>query len=256
MELTGYSTLRSQSAAGTVTLTLARPERHNTIDGDMLAELRRALDEAEADRDCRLIVICGEGGVFSAGLDFQDALGASDPADRGGEAFFELLRYLTTCSRVVVAVVEGRVSGGGVGLAAACDLVVASPASTFALPEALWGLLPCTVLPFLIRRVGFQKAYAMALTTIPVSAAEAAACGLADSVCDDPAAAVRRLAYRVGKVDPRTVADAKEYAAAFAPIDDGVRLRAAAEFARLIGTPQVRRNMAEFIEHRKMPWEH
>lgn len=255
MELTGYRTLRVGSDAGTITLTLARPERQNTIDSELLAELRVALNAAGADPACRMVVVRGARGVFCAGLDFEDALGASGPDDDGAAAFFDLLRYLTMFPRVVVALVEGRVAGGGVGLAAACDLVVANPASTFSLPEAMWGLLPCSVLPFLIRRAGFQKAYAMTLTTMPVGAAEAAACGLVDFVADDPDKVARRLAYRVGKVDLDVVADAKRYAAAFAPIDDGDRGRAVAEFSRLVTTPRVRRNMAEYVEHRRMPWE-
>jgi polyketide biosynthesis enoyl-CoA hydratase PksH len=256
VELTSYSTLRAGSEAGTVTLTLARPGQANAIDGMVLAELRRALDEAAADPGCRVVVIRGAPGVFCAGLDFEDALGTGNPDDPGGEAFFDLLRGLTLLPRVVIALVEGQAAGGGVGLAAACDLVVASPASTFALPEALWGLLPCSVLPFLVRRVGFQKAYAMTLTTMPVGAIEAAACGLADVVADDPAAVARRLAYRIGKVSPETVADAKRYVGACAPVSDGDRHRAVAEFSRLVGTPRVRRNLAEYVEHHRMPWEH
>lgn len=255
MELTGLRGLRVGSDAGTITLTLARPERDNALNSELLAELRLALDEAAADPGCAMVVVRGDCGVFCTGLDFEDALGASELDDHDAAAFFDLLRCLTILPKVVVALVEGRAAGGGVGLAAACDLVVANPASTFALPEAMWGLLPCSVLPFLIRRVGFQKAYAMTLTTMPVGAAEAAACAMVDIVADDPAAVARRLAYRVGKVDPQTIAAAKQYAAAFAPIDDGDRSRAVAEFSRLVATARVRRNIAEFVEHHRMPWE-
>src|SRR5204863_9100504 len=122
---------------------------------------------------------------------------ATSLADRGGAAFFGLLRRFTTVGRVIVSIVDGRVTGGGVGLVAASDLVYATERSSFGLPEALWGLLPCCVLPFLIRRVGYQPAYAMALSTQPVSAQEALRSHLVDAVADDPTALVRRLAARV-----------------------------------------------------------
>ncbi|NUR28322.1 MAG: enoyl-CoA hydratase, partial [Catenulispora sp.] len=112
-----------------------------------------------------------------------------EDARRTGGAFFDLLTRFTQAPVIVAAAVDGRVAGGGVGLVAACDFVVATEASTFGLPEALWGLLPCCVLPFLIRRVGFQRAHAMALTTRPVAGAEAAAWGLVDETGPDPAAA-------------------------------------------------------------------
>jgi polyketide biosynthesis enoyl-CoA hydratase PksH len=154
-----------------------------------------------------------------------------------------------------VSTVDGRVAGGGVGLAAASDFVYATGRSTFALPEALWGLLPCCVLPFLIRRVGFQKAYAMTLSTQPVSAAEAAGCHLVDHVADSPEDAVRRLAYRLSKLDGVVIGEAKRYLATLWEVSKETERTAVAELDRLMATPAVRGRLAEYATAGTFPWE-
>jgi len=232
----------------TVRVTLSRP----TIDAALIGELHEALDLAERSPDCRMVVLQGSDGTFSTGMDFAEAV--SD-GNRDGAGFFALLRRFTTVPRVVVSIVDGQVAAGGVGLVAASDLVYASSRSTFALPEALWGLLPCAVLPFLIRRVGFQPAYAMTLSTLPLSAAEAAACHLVDTVADQPTAPLRRLTYRLTKLDGSVIGEMKRYAGRLWPVSDDVQRLAVDEFARLVGSPAVQRRMADFATHRRMPWE-
>jgi polyketide biosynthesis enoyl-CoA hydratase PksH len=257
VELTaGYRTLQVHSTVEVVRVTLARPDRQNTIDSVLIAELHQVLDAAEHSPRCRMVLIAGTDGVFCTGMDFEEAVRGGSFADRDGNAFFDLLRRFTTVPRVVASVVDGKVAGGGVGLVAASDLAFATPVSTFALPEALWGLLPCSVLPFLVRRVGFQPAYSMTMTTMPVDATQAASTHLVDHVVDDPEPLVRRLSYRIGKVEAATIGEVKRYCGAFAPITDEARDRAVAEFARHLGSMVVRRNLADFVDHRRMPWEH
>ncbi|MBP2336636.1 polyketide biosynthesis enoyl-CoA hydratase PksH [Saccharothrix coeruleofusca] len=231
-----------------------RGDQAGTIDDALVRRLYDELDAAEADTRCRVLLITSEPGVFSTGMDLVDAARTPGPQDSGGR-FFDLLRRFTRTPLVVAAVVDGRVAGGGVGLLAACDLVLATPRSTFALPEALWGLLPCCVLPFLIRRTGFQRAYAMALTTRPLGTAEAAACGLVDEVADDPAKAVRRLVFRAGKLDGATVGDLKRYAGALWAITDDTRRLAVEELDRLMALPRVRDRLTAYAAHGRYPWE-
>ncbi len=250
--------LEVEWAGPAVRVTLARPDRGNAIDPALIAALHAALDEAEARPDCRLVVLRARGGVFSAGMDVAAAARADDsghdPAERGG-VFFELLDHITAVPRLVVSCVDGRVSGGGVGLVAASDLVHSTERGVFSLPEAMWGLLPCSVLPFLVRRVGFQTAYAMALTTLPVTAAEAARWRLVDEVSPDPAPLVRRLTARLAKLDDTVVGDAKRFFGALHPITPETRRLAVTEFDRLSGTPRVRDRFARFAATGRYPWE-
>jgi polyketide biosynthesis enoyl-CoA hydratase PksH len=226
-----------------MTVTLARPAQQNVINTTMLRELSAALDDAENAPGCHGVVLEGADGVFSAGMDFEDR-----SAD--GNAFMALLRRFTLSRRVVVSLVDGAVTGGGVGLAAASDLVVATPRSKFSLPEALWGLLPACVLPYLIRRIGFQRAYRMALTTQPISGAQALDWALVDEVGVEPKETVRRLLLRSAQIDPETIAALKRYARGLSGIDAGVERRAVEELTRLLGTPRVQASIASLLERR------
>lgn len=266
-----------------------------TIDEALIDALHGALDAASRAPECRILLLTSATpGVFSVGMNVAAAgraggadavtgapgtgmdggdrptdaggaggAGGADGADgvldedarRTGGAFFDLLARFTQAPVIVAAAVEGRVAGGGVGLVAACDFVVATEASTFGLPEALWGLLPCCVLPFLIRRVGFQRAHAMALTTRPVAAAEAAAWGLVDETGPDPAAAVRRLALRADKIDTATIAALKAYTNRLWPVTDDVRQLAVDELGRLMALPAVRGRLSAFADGGRYPWE-
>lgn len=239
-------------------LRMARPERGNSLNAAMVEELTAAVDAAERAEDCRTLVLEGAPGVFCTGMDFQatvaDPLGTTVEA-AGIAPYYRLLTRLTRSPKVVVALVDGKVMGGGVGLAAASDFVLCSPRSEFSLPEALWGLLPCCVLPFLLRRIGFQKAYTLSLGTRPVSAESAAEMHLVDEVGEDLEAALRRLTLRLHLLHPQTVVDLKAYFRDLAPIPDDWERRAVAEITRLSEQPRVRENIANFVNHGRFPWE-
>jgi polyketide biosynthesis enoyl-CoA hydratase PksH len=186
----------------------------------------------------------------------MDVVEASRTESSGrADAFFGLLQRFASIPRLVVACVDGRVSGGGVGLVAASDLVHSTERGVFGLPEAMWGLLPFSVLPFLVRRVGFQVAYSMTLTTLPVTAAEALRWRLVDEVSPDPAALVRKVTARLSKVDDTVVGEAKRYFAALHPITEETKQHAVAEFDRLAGAPRVRERFARFATTGRYPWE-
>ncbi len=245
MDVTAHPAVHSVS--------LDRGDGRNSIDEAAIGAVDAALAKAEADPDCRLLVITSGRGVFSTGMDLA-AAGRELPPEPGG-SFFDLLRRLTLTRLVVVVSVDGKTAGGGVGLVAAADLVHATPRSTFALPEALWGLLPCVVLPFLARRIGQQRARAMMLTTQPVDARIAAQWGAVDLVADELGTLLRPLMFRAGKVDAATFGAAKRYAAALDPVTDEHRARAIGELRRLLGSAAVRDRLAAFADRGQYPWQ-
>jgi len=250
-----FSTLRLERAPGLLRVGLTR----GAIGGTVLTELHAALDLAEADPDCRVVALHGADGVFCTGMDFADAAGhlgdGGELARVGGEEFLGLLRRFTLAPRVVVSLVDGWTSGGGVGLVAASDFVFATARSQFGLPEALWGLLPCCVLPFLIRRVGFQKAYTMSLSTQSVPAEAAERWHLVDELTERPDTALRTLLARLRRLDAATVADLKRYCRAQWSGSAAGEELALREFARLMADETVARRISDFTTHRKFPWE-
>jgi len=250
----GHETIAVTRQPFATRITLNRPEAQNSITPTMLVELGAALDVAADDADCRLIVLDAAGPAFCVGMDVTSAA-SSRPDEVGGAAFYGLLHQLSTHPKVVVAAVAGRVVGGGVGLAAACDYVWATPASSFALPELLWGLLPCCILPFIILRCGVQFARSMTLSTLPVDTALAWQRGLVDQVMPGFDVALRALSYRLSKVDPRTVAAGKEYLRKLWVLDDRTEQIVISEFAAMMSSEVVAERLGDFAATQRTPWE-
>jgi polyketide biosynthesis enoyl-CoA hydratase PksH len=253
-----YQTLLAAMSPHTLTVTLNRPARHNALNDAMLGELHAALDAAERSPDCRMFVVQGGGGVFCTGMDLAEAageLGTAGPTPDRAQ-FFRLLRRFTASPRVVVSIVDGRAEAGGVGLAAASDFVFASERASFGLPEALWGLLPSSVLPFLVRRTGSRIAYSMTLSTLPIDARKAEQVGLVDVAAGDPTLPLQRLASRVTRLDPATIAAAKRAFGRLTPISDEIEAAALRELDELFASGPVRRALAELAGPRgSLPWE-
>lgn len=253
-----YRTLRVEESPGCVRVTLSRSRNQNTINRDLLDDLHLALDAAEHSPACRMVVLEGENGVFCTGMDFTELVEAGEARatpEKDGQAFMDLLKRFTTIPRVVVCSIDGRTTGGGVGLVAASDFAFATERSQFSLPEALWGLLPCCVLPFLIRRVGFQKAYTMALSTLPVTARQAERFSLVDEVHDEPDVPVRRLQARVLRLEEQNIGELKAYFRSMWFMSEDTEAAAVREFAFLMGSSAVKDKIENFVIRQKLPWE-
>ncbi|MCX6048542.1 MAG: enoyl-CoA hydratase-related protein [Chloroflexi bacterium] len=238
------------------TVTMNRPEQRNSLTQGLMQGLHSALDQAEADPACRLVILTGRQNFFCTGMDFTEASqGTGSPKALTGEDYMALLKRFASCGKILIAKVEGVVQAGGMGLVAASDLVVATPGSSFALPEALWGLLPANVMPFLIRRVGFQPAYRLTLTTETIPAQEAWRIGLVDTLSDKPDDEIRRYLIRLGRLDEQTILEAKAYFQKMWLLNSAMEKHAIAELSRLMQTERVQTNIRNYAEHQKFPWE-
>src|SRR5689334_13805039 len=198
-----------QRGAGHVRVNLDRPVRRNTIDDSLLTELADALTAAEGAPDCRVFVISALGEDFCAGMDLSAS--HEDHTGSGELPYWTLLRRLATTELVTVSLVDGAATAGGVGLAAACDVVLAGERSTFRLTEALFGLVPAMALPFVARRTGEQQAFTSTLLATEFDAAEAVRAGLADRAADSAEQLLRPLLVSLRRVDRGTVAALKSY---------------------------------------------
>jgi len=217
------------------------------------ALVERLIAELEADSDASAVVLEGGGDAFCEGLDLSALAERDIEATAALGRFADLLDAIERTPRPVVALVDGAAMGGGVGLAAAADLVLAGPRATFGLPEALFGLIPAMVFPVLARRIGHARSRWLALSARTLTAEEAWRIGLVDEVADDLEAALDRHARRLERLDPRAMAAIKRIAALHASTIAAYRESAAALFHELLERPEARERIARFLEGRT-PW--
>lgn len=252
-----YSTIVLTPSQGAITIRLNRPDAQNAINSVLLKELHQALKEIEADSSIKVIILEGSNNVFCTGMDFtaltddvEGKLAANDSQD-----YYDILNYFSEGSKVIVSKVDGRVNAGGIGFVAASDIVLATDKSTFALSEALFGLLPACVLPFLVRRIGYQKALMMTLTTSMVSAGRAHEIGLVDIQSDNIDNEVRKLLLRLTKLETQTIHGAKDYLSNLWIMDERTERLAVDTITRLASSDKVQQNVKNYMSTGRFPWD-
>jgi 2-(1,2-epoxy-1,2-dihydrophenyl)acetyl-CoA isomerase len=198
-------TILVEKHAGYRQISLNRPDRLNALNGEMHRALIAALEEAEADAECRAILVAGAGRAFCAGQDLADVAVKDDgPPDLKEvlERYNGLVRQLRGLPMPVVCAVNGVAAGAGANLALACDIVLAGKSASFIQAFSRIGLIPdCGGTWFLPRLVGAARARALAILAEPLSAARAAEWGLIWQAVDDDAlmAEAHALVARLAK---------------------------------------------------------
>lgn len=173
---------------GVARLALARPERRNAFDATMIAELSSALFDLSVldTTELRMLLLAGEGSVFCAGADlsYMQAQAAQSPEENLADArrLGALFHRLAAFPAPVICAVQGAAMGGGFGLAACADLVVAEASSVFALSEVRLGLVPAVISPYVVRKLGLSRAAPLMLSGRRISGMEAQACGFVHQV--------------------------------------------------------------------------
>ncbi len=171
-------TLELHLHQGVATIWLNRPEKHNALNPQMMADIAAAFDLLQNDETVRVIVIKGKGPSFCAGADlhYMKEIAGFGQAENLADAqkLAALFEAIYRCSKPVLAVVHGAVYGGANGLTAACDIVLAETQTVFAFSEVKLGITPATISPYVIRRCGEAAARELMLTGRRFSAQEAA----------------------------------------------------------------------------------
>ncbi len=166
------------------TIILNRPEKRNALSRALLADLSQALDDLHQERQVRAVILAASGPAFCAGMDLSEMLLTSRADDalaqwqRDSVAYRDLVEKMLQFPKPLIAAVGGPAMAGGAGLVLACDLVLASDAATFGLPEPRRGLVAGMVAPLLAFRVGAGRAAYLLLSAKSISAAEAYRVGI------------------------------------------------------------------------------
>ncbi|NVB40708.1 enoyl-CoA hydratase/isomerase family protein [Pseudenhygromyxa sp. WMMC2535] len=246
-------TIALRELRGRRIITFDRPDAGNSFTAAQLEAIAEALDDAERDQTCKMVIFEGRGGYFCRGLDFRDGL--SQSSTRGSVRYLDLLERLRALPLMVVAHVDGQVLAGGLGFVAASDYAIASPRSTFGLPEATWGLVPACVGLALERRIGRQWTLRLSLTTQTLDAATALGCALVDEVDEAPEQALRRLWLKIARIERGTIGRIKRYFDELPAAPAARRAAALAESDRQMSDPSVRAGISAWVEHGRFPWE-
>ncbi len=256
-------TLRIEPRApGVAQVTMAREAVFNAFDEAMIGELDAAFAQLEADDTVRVIVLAGAGKHFSAGADLQWMQRASTASKEWNLAdarrFAAMLARIEACAKPTVARVQGAALGGGVGLAAACDIAIAADNATFSVSEARFGIIPAVIGPYVTNAIGKRQARRLALTTERIGATEALEMGLVARVvvAEQLDAAVDEVLAQLLAGSPNAQREIKQLFAQLhlGPITPEVRELTAQTIARVRGTDEAREGFAAFMAKRPANW--
>jgi methylglutaconyl-CoA hydratase len=171
---------------GVATVTLNRPELHNAFNDELIVDLINCFNELETNTSVRLVVLTGEGKSFCAGADLNWMKRMKDYSHdenvKDSQNLAELFTVVNRFSRPVIGRINGSALGGGAGLVACCDYVVAVDSAVIAFTEVRLGLLPSVISPFVIAKIGESHARASFLSGAKISMSRAFVMGLVHQV--------------------------------------------------------------------------
>jgi len=205
--------LRIEREGDVLRVAMARPERRNAFDAALIDELAAGFADVG---DVRAVVLSGDGPSFSAGADVEWMRASVDLSYDENVAdalrLRAMLDAIDSCPAPVVGRVQGHALGGGCGLVACCDVVIAEPTTQFAFSEVKLGIVPAVISPFALAKIGTGAARRYFATGERFSADVALRIGLIHEVADDLDGAVERVVRELGSAGPAAARAAKELA--------------------------------------------
>ncbi|MHA7880510.1 MAG: enoyl-CoA hydratase-related protein [Saccharospirillum sp.] len=247
---------------GVATLMLSRPEVRNAFNAELIAELTAQVQQLAQAPEVRVLVLRALGEHFSAGADLNWMRSMKDHSQQQNQEdasrLATLMRTLDECPKPLVGIANGAAMGGGVGLLACCDIVLASPSAFFALSEVRLGLTPATISPFVVRAIGARQARRYFQTGERFTAEQAQAMALVHEVVPDVELEARLTALLADLLagGPQAQQMAKQLVKSVAeqPVSDALM----ADLAQRIGQQRVgaegQEGLSAFLEKRKAAW--
>jgi methylglutaconyl-CoA hydratase len=243
------SGLRSERDGPVLHITLAKPERRNAFDAELIRELHVAFADVG---DARVVVLSGEGPSFCAGADVEWQRAAIELSyDENVEDALRLYRMLEavdTCPAPVVGRIQGHALGGGSGVAACLDVGIAGTDTVFGFSEVKLGIIPAVISPFVLPRIG-AAARRYFLTGERFGAEVALRIGLVNEVTDDLEAAVERVVRELLTSGPEATREAKKLVRERPGGEEAARIA-----ARLRAGEEGQDGLRAFLERRKPRW--
>lgn len=255
------SLLLETDERGVATLTLNRPDKHNAINDDLIADLRRATRTLAGDTNVRVVILAANGPSFCAGgdLDWMRRQMAAGRPERMSEAreLAMMLHGLNILPKPVIGRVHGQAFGGGVGLLSVCDVAIGVDTARFGLTETRLGLIPATIGPYVLARLGEAMARRVFMSSRLFDAQEAMHLGVIAKAVPAAAldAAVEAEVAPYLATAPEAVARAKALARNLGPrIDAAAIEESITALADSWETEEAREGIAAFFERRRPNW--
>ena len=257
-----YETLDVGFAGQIATVTLNRPDVRNAFNETMIAEVTSAFTALNARDDVRAVVLAAHGKAFCAGADLnwmKKMAAYSDDENRADAMLLaNMLSSVYRCNKPVIARVNGDAYAGGMGLIAACDIVVAVDSARFCLSEARLGLIPAIIAPYVIRALGEQASRRYFITAEAFDCATALRLGFVSEAVDAAQldATVRQIAETLCANGPQAVRACKQLVQDIAghELNDALIADTAARIARTRAGAEGREGVASFLEKRTPDW--
>lgn len=244
---------------GVMTVTLNRPDKHNALSAEMIAEITDAMSSIGRDPGIRVVVLEGSGKSFCAGgdLEWMRQQMSASRAQRIAEArkLAEMLKVMNETPKPLIGKIHGNAFGGGVGLISVCDIAFCSKTAKFGLTETKLGLIPATISPYVIGKIGEGMARRVFMSTRIFNSDEANEIGLVAKPVDDLDAVIEAEIVAYLATAPNAVAAAKALARSLGPRIDSAVIDATIE--RLADTwesSEASEGVSSFFEKRKPDW--
>ena len=257
-----FNTLEIELAGQVATIWMSRPDLHNAFDETLIAELTAACIALDDDQDIRVVILAGRGKSFSAGADLnwmkRAANNGLDDNLNDARALAKMLRTIAEMKKPTLARVQGAALGGGMGLAAACDIAVASTKAVFATSEVRFGIIPSAISPYVLRAIGARQAYRYFQSAERIDAVRAREIGLVhETVAPEQLdTTVQTIVSALLQGGPLSQAAAKDLVRAVdgRPVNDTLVEDTAHRIAHLRATPEAREGISAFLEKRSPTW--
>lgn len=251
-----YQTIQVRFEEQICFLQFDRPKANNTINDRLIEECSQVLSLCE--ESVTVVVLEGLPEVFCFGADFQgmhERIPSGQQSDQNPEPLYDLWLKLATGPYITISHVRGKAIAGGVGFVAASDIVLADQTAQFSLSELLFGLFPACVLPFLIRRIGFQKAHYLTLMTQPISVQQAQIWGLVDAYDAQSETLLRKHLLRLRRLSKMGIVRYKRYMSGLNDLLLQSKPSALAANQEVFSDTHNIQGILRYVETGQFPWE-
>ncbi len=252
-----YQTIKVRFSGSICYLKLSREDSGNKINAQLVEECRHVIHLIqECDAATTVLVLEGSPKVFCLGADFDSILAESEnKKNMSAEPLYDLWKSLAVGPFISVAHVKGKVSAGGIGFVSACDVVLADNTANFCLSEMLFNIYPALVMPFLIRKIGNQRAHYLTLLTKPVLVSQANTWGLVDAYADNSEGLLHQHLQRFCCFSKQGIVRYKNYVNKIHNAIDNCEEVAVKANQELFTDSKILEGICNYVETGQFPWQ-